>query len=90
MDDISSHIGLARNGQPNTFVELRPKRQWCRLWVELERSDELRSRLEEADLDLMDDDTRWGGYRILLATGDVKKHEALLTELLRRAYEASA
>jgi hypothetical protein len=30
---------------------------------------------------------KWGKYRVRLTKGDLSKHEALVTDLLRRAYE---
>jgi len=84
------YIGLARNGQPSNFVVFRPKKDWIRVEPRLPRADETQAQLETEGLDLMDYDTRWGRYRINLAKGDVKKHEAFLTSFLKRAYEESA
>ncbi len=38
-------------------------------------------------MDIMDYDAKWGYYRIRLAKGDIKKHEAFLRDFLRRTYE---
>jgi Domain of unknown function (DUF5655) len=81
------YIGLARNGQPSNFVIFRPKKDWVRLEPRLARSDDMQSKLEEAGLDVMEYDARWERYRIRLARGDIKKHEALLKEILKSAYE---
>ena len=81
------YIGLARNGQPSTFVMFRPKKEWLRVELALERTDELSSRLEEAGLDVMDYDARWGKYRLRLNKESVKKHQALLQELMKQAYQ---
>src|SRR5262245_46803155 len=81
------YIGLAKNGQPSNFVVLRPKKDWLRLEPRLERSEEIQTRLGEAGLDLMEYDAKRGRYRIRLAKEDLKRHEVLLTELLRKAYE---
>jgi hypothetical protein len=81
------YIGLAKNGQPSNFVVLRPKKDWLQLAPRLERSEEIQARLGEAGLDLMEYDAKRGRYRIRLAKGDLKRHEALLTELLRKAYD---
>jgi hypothetical protein len=48
------------------------------------------ARLEEAGLDIMEYDTRWGKYRIRVTRNDFKKHEELLRELLRKAHENAA
>ena len=81
------YIGLAKDGQPSNTVIFRPKREWVRLEPRLDRSDELQAQLEPEGLDLMDYDSRWGRYRIRLAKGHVKKHDAFLREFLRRAFE---
>lgn len=82
------YIGLARNGVPSNFVIFRPKKDWVRCEVRLERSDEMQAKLENEGLDVMEYDDRWGRYRIRLAEGDVRKHEAFLKSLLKQAYQA--
>jgi hypothetical protein len=64
-----------------------PKKEWLRIEVRLERSDQTQAQLEQAGLDLMDYDARWGRYRIRLSGGDVKNHEGILTTLLMQSYE---
>jgi hypothetical protein len=81
------YIGLARNGQASNFVIFRPKKDWVRLECRLERSDQTQSQLEEAGLDVMDYDLRWGRYRVRLAKGDVTKYEGVLKELIKKSYE---
>lgn len=81
------YIGLATEiGQPNNFVVFRPKKDWVRFEPRIDRSEEVQSKLDEAGIDVMDYDARWGRYRIRLGKGDVKKHEALLRELMKMAY----
>lgn len=80
------YIGMAKAGQPTNFAVFRPKRDWLRLELRLDRSDEIEAKLEEAGLDVMPYDARWGAYRIRLTRGEIKKHEELLSELLRQAY----
>jgi hypothetical protein len=77
------YIGLARNGQPNNFVYFNPKKDWVRVNVRLERSDEVQARLEQAGLDLMDYDSRGGYYRFRLSKGDVQQHRDVLLDLFR-------
>jgi hypothetical protein len=81
------YIGLVKNGQPNNFVVFRPKKDSLRLEPRLERSDEIQAKLEEAGLDIMEYDPRWGRYRIRLAKDDIRKHQPLLIDLLKMAYE---
>lgn len=80
------YIGVEHHGQPNNFVIMRPKKDWLRFEPRLEKSDEIQAMLDEAGLDVMDYETRWGRYRIRLGKGDVEKHQVLLRELTKRAY----
>ena len=80
------YIGLAKDGRPNNFVIFRPKKDWVRFEPRLERSNEIQSKLEEAGIDIMEYDARWGRYRIRLSKGEVKRHEQLLRDLLKQAY----
>jgi predicted transport protein len=80
------YIGLAKAGQPNNFVIFRPKKDWLRLEVRLDASDETQAQLDLSGLDVMDYDSRWGRYRIRLAKGDTAKHKDFLTALLTEAF----
>ena len=84
------YIGLAKRGQPNNFVIFKPKRDWLRLEVRLDRSDETQAGLDASGLDVMDYDARWGRYRIRLAEGDSAKHKVFLTELMTKAFGSAA
>ncbi len=80
------YIGLAKGGQPNNFVIFRPKKDWLRLEVRLDRSDDTQAQLDASGLDVMDYDARWGRYRIRLAKGDTTKHKDFLAELMTKAF----
>jgi hypothetical protein len=84
------YIGLAKGGQPNNFVIFRPKKDWLRLEVRLDRSDEMQAQLDGSGLDVMDYDSRWGRYRIRLAKGDTAKHKDFLAALMTKAYAGTA
>jgi predicted transport protein len=84
------YIGLAKGGQPNNFVIFRPKKDWLRLEVRLDRSDETQAQLDGSGLDVMDYDSRWGRYRIRLAKGDATKHKAFLAALMTKAFGGAA
>jgi predicted transport protein len=83
------YIGLAKNDQPNNFISVRPKKSVLRLEARLPRSDELDQQLENAGLDVMEYDKRWGQYRIRLTKEDFQKHRKLLGELVGQAYKAA-
>ena len=80
------YIGLARNGESDNFVIFKPTRNFVRIEAKVEQSEELRKRLEEAGIDMMPYDKRWGAYRIRLTKPELPKHQALISEILKRAY----
>ena len=60
-----------------------------RLEPRLEKKTETQEQLEDAGLDLLDYDNRWGRYRIRLTRGDIEKQSQVLTELLEQAYRTA-
>lgn len=80
------YIGLAKDGQPNNFTVFRPKKDW--VWIEprLDKDEGVQAKLEEAGLDVVEYDSRYGRYRIRIGKNDLAKHEALLRDLLKSAY----
>jgi hypothetical protein len=80
------YIGLARDGRPHNFVTFRPKKDWIRIEIRTEPSDETQARLDAAGLDLMTYDARWGYCRIRLTKPDLAKNKDLLVGLMRLAH----
>lgn len=80
------YIGLAVNGRPNNFVTFAPKKDWVRIEIRSELSEETQAQLDASGLDLMTYDARWGNYRIRVTKPDLAKHRELLTDLMRRAH----
>jgi hypothetical protein len=81
------YIGLARDGQPNNFVIVRPQKNAIRVEPRLQKTDTTEAAVESAGLDVMDYDKQWGRYRIRLQKGDVKKHAEVLRKLLEGSYK---
>jgi hypothetical protein len=84
------YIGLAHDGRPNNFVVFRAKKNHIAVEPRLKESDEIRNELEEAGLDLLDYDKRWGRYRIRLSAEDLKAHADLIRKILKQAYDQAA
>jgi hypothetical protein len=80
------YIGLANDGQPNNFAVFRPKKNSFRVEIKLKSLPEIDRQFEEAGIDVMDYDKRWGNYRLRLSKNDIKKHSELLLKLLKRSY----
>jgi predicted transport protein len=81
------YIGLSKNGQPYNFVTFRPKKNHLHFEVKVPETEELDSKIEEAGLDTLEYNKRWGYYRLRLTKDDVKSKGAVLKELARGAYE---
>ncbi|MCT0212958.1 hypothetical protein KQ307_05515 [Synechococcus sp. CS-1326] len=84
------YIGIAKGGQPNNFVIFRPKKDWLRLEVRLEKSEETQAELDDSGLDVMDYDSRWGRYRLRLTPADASKHREFIVAFLEKAFKAAA
>ena len=80
------YIGLAKDGQPNNFVILRPQKNAIRVEPRLRKTDETEAAVEAAGLDVMDYDNKWGRYRIRLQKGDIKKHAEVLRQILEASF----
>jgi hypothetical protein len=80
------YIGLAKDGQPNNFVIFRPKKANLRIEPRLKPSDEVQRIIDDAGLDALGYDKRWGRYRLHLTHEALNKKEAAVREILRRAY----
>ncbi len=79
------YIGLAKDGRPNNFVSFRPQKDWLRVDIRGERSDETQALLDASGLDVMDYDARWGQYRLRVGKTDLMKHKDLLVSLMTKA-----
>lgn len=80
------YIGLAKNGQPNNFAIFRAKKSSLLLEIRLKQSSEIQEKLDNAKLDTLDYESKWGRYRIRLDKNDIVKHRALLKELMMQSY----
>jgi predicted transport protein len=81
------YIGLSKNGQPYNFITFRPRKNQLHFEIKLPQSDELDGKIEEAGLETLEYNKRWGYYRLRLTKDDVKSKGAILKELARSAYE---
>jgi hypothetical protein len=82
------YISPAIRGEPANFVIFRPKQTFLRVEPRLPQSEEIHHTLEQAGLDVMDYDQRWGRYRIRVGPDDIENHRKVLTEIIRLAHES--
>ena len=81
------YIGLSKDGRPYNFVTFRPKKNQLDFELKLPKSDELDAKIEQAGIETLEYDKRWGLYRLRLKKEDVKAKGTILKELARTAYE---
>lgn len=79
------YIGLAQNNITDNFIIFKAKKNFTRMEIRLEKSEEIEGLIEDEGLDLMEYDSRDGRYRIVLSPGDVEKHKAFIGELVMKA-----
>ena len=79
------YIGLAQNGITDNFIIFRAKKNFMRMEIRLEWSDELEKEFEEKGLDLIDYDKRGGRYKIKTSMNDIKSNKSFIADLVRKA-----
>ncbi len=79
-------IGLTRNGRPNNFVVMHPKKNFLRVDIRAERSEEWEKRIEEAGLDRLVYG-KSGRYKFQLTASETKNNEDLIRDLIKASYE---
>lgn len=81
------YIGLSHDGQPFNFVTFLPQKKKLNLHLSLPKSVDLDSKIEDADIETLEYDKRWGVYRLRLTTEDVKNKADTLREMMQLAYQ---
>jgi hypothetical protein len=57
------YIGLGRDGVAFNFVQFRPRRSMVILEIKLPQTDDVNAKIEQAGLDPLEYNQRWGLYR---------------------------
>ena len=82
------YIGLAHNGIPDNFVQLKPQRQAVRMEFRIPRDDELTARIED-NLDFISYDLGWSLYQIRMTPNEFSQNIDFLRELITLASKQS-
>jgi hypothetical protein len=77
----------SKDGRPFNFVLFRPRKSAINLEVKLPRSDDVDHKIEEAGIESLDYDMRWGNSRLSLHKDDITKNQPPLKELMTAAYQ---
>jgi len=80
------YIGLAHDGQPYNFVSFKPQKTVIRLEIKLQESEEIKEKLEAANLEILEYSSRYGRYLVRLSKDDILKNQGLLTELMTKSF----
>ena len=81
------YIGVARDGQAFNFIQFRPKKNQINFELKLPESEDIDRLLEEAGLDTLEYNKRWGQYRIRLTKPEIASHDETLKKLMKLAYD---
>ncbi|MFO6429935.1 hypothetical protein ACLBKT_07550 [Erythrobacter sp. W302b] len=81
------YIGLSRQGQAYNFISMRPKKNFLVLEIKIPKLEENDAIIENAGLETLEYNTRWGYYPIRLKAPEIKKHEEVLRTLIEMAHE---
>ena len=79
------YIGLAQNGRADNFILFRAKKNFTRMEIKLDQSEELENEIENRGIDLMDYEKRSGKYRVKITSSDLKKHRDFIKDLVRKS-----
>jgi predicted transport protein len=83
------YIGLAKEGQPNNFVILRPQKNAIRIEPRVQKSETIEKQIDAAGLDVMEYDNKWGRYRVRLTKNELREQADVLRALFDAAYRDS-
>lgn len=81
------YIGVEKDGQPYNFVTFRPKKNTLNFELKLSQTDQLDTKIDDASLDTLEYNKKWGLYRLRLTTKDIKTKSKILQELSKLAYD---
>lgn len=84
------YIGVEKDGQPYNFVTFRPKKSQLTFELKLPQADDLDTKIDDAGLETLEYNKRWGLYRLRLTQEDIKTKENVLKDLSKLAYDRRA
>jgi hypothetical protein len=81
------YIGIVRDGTAFNFISFRPKKSTITFEVHLPQTDDIDAKIDQAGLETLEYNTRWGFYRLRLIPADTESKSETLHELTTLAYE---
>jgi len=83
-----NYIGVGRDGAAFNFLVFRPKRSHLNLEIKLPQTSDVDAKIDQAGLDALQYNSRWGYYRLRVSANDLKND--VLRDLMRLAYDRRA
>lgn len=80
------YIGLAKDKQPNNFTIFKPRKKDLNIEIKLPQSDDIQKMIDDAGLDDMGHDSKWGRYRLRIPKQDFKSKKEVLEEIMKKSY----
>ncbi len=84
------YIGLEKDRQPYNFVMFRPKKKQLIFEIKLPQSDDIDTKIDDAEFSTLDYSKSWGTYRLRLTQAHIKGKGEVLKGLSKRAYDLKA
>lgn len=81
------YCGIWVNGKANNFIVIRPKKKYCLVDIRLEKNEVIDEQIENSVFEAVNY-TRERRYRLRIDSRTLKEGKALLSDLIKAAYEA--
>ena len=81
------YIGLSLDGSAFNFVQFRPRKNQINLELKIPKTDDADTFIEDAGLEALEYQTRWGLYRLRLTQQDISKKSEAIKQLMKMAYD---
>lgn len=79
------YVGMARNGVSTLYLLMRPRKKHVILELRIPRSEETDELIDDAGIEMISYDTRWGAYRLVITSEGADAHADLLAQLIKMA-----
>jgi hypothetical protein len=81
------YIGLTTNGYTNNFITIGPRKKYFVLSIRINTNEEVKRLIDESGLELIEDYSRGGAYRLRIFKQDLKDNKELIENLIKIAWE---
>jgi len=83
------YIGLMNDKQVDNFVKIIPKKNFVRLSLKLQKSNDIDEKIDNADLDILDYNDKLCRYKFRIKNDDIENKKKIITDLIKLSYNYS-